>query len=124
MSFAIITNLTKFYGADLIFRGVSFRVDAHDRIGLVGPNGAGKSTLLKLLVGQLRPDEGTIAYAQGVTTGYLPQIADFHPERTLYEEMLTVFDAVRGWERELSELAARMGDPDLIAQDEEYTAVL
>ncbi|MGZ3638343.1 MAG: ribosomal protection-like ABC-F family protein [Ktedonobacterales bacterium] len=124
MSFAIITNLTKFYGADLIFRGVSFRVDAHDRIGLVGPNGAGKSTLLKLLVGQLQPDEGSIAYAQGVTTGYLPQIADFHPERTLHEEMLTVFDAVRGWERELSELAARMGDPELIAQDEEYAAVL
>ena len=63
------------------------------------PQTMGKYTLLKLLVGQLRPDEGTIAYAQGVTTGYLPQIADFHPERTLHEEMLTVFDAVRGWER-------------------------
>ena len=124
MSFAVITNLTKFYGAELIFRGVSFRVDAHDRIGLVGPNGAGKSTLLKLLVGQLLPDEGNIAYAQGVTTGYLPQIADFHPERTLYEEMLAVFDAVRGWERELNELAAHMSDPDLIAQAEEYNAVL
>ena len=124
MSFAIISNLTKFYGADLIFRGVSFRVDAHDRIGLVGPNGAGKSTLLKLLVGQLQPDEGTIAYAQGVTTGYLPQIADFHPERTLHDEMLTAFDAVRGWERELGELATRMSDPDLMAQAEEYNALL
>ncbi|HLJ81332.1 MAG TPA: ATP-binding cassette domain-containing protein, partial [Ktedonobacterales bacterium] len=83
MSIAIIADLSKLFGAELIFRGVSFRVEPHDRIGLVGPNGAGKSTLLKLLVGELRPDEGSAAYERGVTTGYLPQIADFHPARTL-----------------------------------------
>ncbi|HLZ23121.1 MAG TPA: ABC-F family ATP-binding cassette domain-containing protein [Ktedonobacterales bacterium] len=124
MSFATITHLTKFFGAELIFRDVSFRVEAHDRIGLVGPNGAGKSTLLKLLVGELQPDEGSIAYERGVTTGYLPQIADFHPARTLYEELLTVFDQVHAWEHELETLAARMSDPALIEQADEYNDVL
>src|SRR5690348_12566991 len=124
MSLVVVSDLTTSYGAELIFSGVSFRVEAHDRIGLVGPNGAGKSTLLNLLAGRLEPDSGTIAYARGIAVGYLPQIADFHPARTLYDEMLTVFERVHAWEAELAALAARMGDPDLLAQPEEYSAVL
>ena len=84
MSIAVITDLTKSYGAELILQGVSFRVDARDRIGLVGPNGAGKTTLLNLLAGRLEPDSGDIAYAQGTLIGYLPQVAEFHPHNTLY----------------------------------------
>src|SRR5258708_28561555 len=124
MSLAIITDLAKYYGADLIFAGVAFRIEADDRIGLVGPNGAGKTTLLKLLVGELEPDEGAVTYASGVRTGYLPQIAEFHPARTLYEELLAVFAEVQGWEEELTALAARMGDPELLASPEAYAALL
>jgi len=122
MSVAVITDLTKSYGAELIFTGVSFRVDVRDRIGLVGPNGAGKSTLLKLLAGRLEPDGGDIALAQGVSVGYLPQIADFHPERSLTDEMRAVFTHVHAWERELAELAAQMSDPD--AAPDDYNALL
>jgi len=124
MSLAVVTDLTKSYGAELIFSGVSFRVDARDRIGLVGPNGAGKSTLLHLLSGRLEAESGEIAYAQGTTVGYLPQIADFTPHRTLYEELLASFDTVRGWERELADLAAQMGDPATLADADAYTALL
>ncbi|MDE3229649.1 MAG: ABC-F family ATP-binding cassette domain-containing protein, partial [Chloroflexota bacterium] len=123
MSVAVITDLTKSYGAELIFSGVSFRVDARDRIGLVGPNGAGKSTLLNLLAGRLEPDSGDIALAQSVSVGYLPQIADFHPERSLADEMRAVFTHVRAWERELADLAGRMADPDQLATDD-YAALL
>ncbi len=124
MSLAVISDLAKYYGADLIFAGVSFRVEADDRIGLVGPNGAGKTTLLKLLVRELSPDEGSISYATGTRVGYLPQIAEFHPTRSLYDEMLAVFDAVRAWEDELATLAARMGDPELMASPDAYAALL
>jgi ATP-binding cassette, subfamily F, member 3 len=124
MSLAIITDLAKYYGADLIFAGVAFRIEADDHIGLVGPNGAGKTTLLKLLVGELEPDEGAVTYASGVRTGYLPQIAELHPARTLYEELLAVFAEVQGWEEELTALAARMGDPELLASPEAYAALL
>ncbi len=123
MSVAVISDLTKSYGAELIFSGVSFRVDTRDRIGLVGPNGAGKSTLLNLLAGRLEPDGGVIALAQGVSLGYLPQIADFHPERSLADEMRAVFTHVRAWERELADLAAQMSDPDALAADD-YPALL
>jgi len=124
MSIAVITDLTKSYGAELIFSGASFRVDARDRIGLVGPNGAGKTTLLNLLAGRLQPEAGSVAYAQGTRIGYLPQITEFAPTHTLYDEMLTVFDEVHAWERELGELAARMGDPEILARLDAYNALL
>ena len=124
MSIAIVFDLTKFFGAELIFSGVSFRVEAHDRIGLVGPNGAGKTTLLNVLAGRLDPEAGSVTYERGITTGYLAQIADFHPSRTLYDEMQSVFAEVRAWESELTELATRMSDPALIARPDEYNAVL
>ena len=99
-------------------------MNARDRIGLVGPNGAGKTTLLHLLAGRLQPDVGGVSFAERVSVGYLPQVAEFTPHHTLYEEMLTVLDAVRAWERELHTLAARMSDPELLADEDAYQAML
>jgi len=124
MSIAVITDVTKSYGAELILQGVSFRVDARDRIGLVGPNGAGKSTLLNLLAGRLEPDAGEIAYAQGTIVGYLPQVAEFKPHHTLYEEMLASLEHIHLWEREMADLAASMGDPDVLADGDSYNTIL
>ena len=124
MSIVVVSDLTKSYGAELIFTGVSFRVEAHDRVGLVGPNGAGKSTLLKLLAGQLTPDEGNVAFERGVSVGYQAQSTDFHPDRTLYDEMLTVFAQVHAWHEEMDALAARLGDPALLEHADEYARVL
>jgi ATP-binding cassette subfamily F protein 3 len=124
MSVAILTDLTKYFGAELIFSGVSFRVESRDRIGLVGPNGAGKTTLLHLLAGRLQADAGSVSLAERVSVGYLPQVAEFTPHHTLFEEMLTVFDAVRRWEEELHALATRLADPDLLADDNAYQATL
>jgi ATP-binding cassette, subfamily F, member 3 len=124
MSIAVVSSLTKYFGAELIFAGVSFRVQPDDHIGLVGPNGAGKTTLLKLLAGQLQPEAGDVTLQQGASVGYLPQIADFHPDRSLYEELLAVYAHVHAWERELAELADRLADPTLIARQDDYSAVL
>ncbi len=124
MSVVVASDLSKSYGADLIFSGATFRVENEDRIGLVGPNGAGKSTLLLLLAGQLVPDTGTVSLVMGTRVGYLPQDADFLPERTLYDELLAVFAEVHAWEAELGELAQRLGDEALLAQPDAYAAVM
>src|SRR3989442_1596392 len=105
MPIVSVTQLGKSFGAELVFAGVSFQIDEHDRIGLVGPNGAGKTTLLNILAGREEPDEGMVAVARNTRIGYLPQVVDFQPQNTLREEMLTVFAEVRGWEHELNELA-------------------
>src|SRR3989440_3611685 len=105
MPIVTCVQVGKSFGAERIFAGVSFQIDPQDRIGLVGPNGAGKSTLLNLLAGREGPDEGTVARQRNIRIGYLTQTTDFQPENTLREEMLTVFEQARVWERELSDLA-------------------
>ena len=126
MSITIVENLSKFYGAELILRAVSFRVEARDRIGLVGSNGSGKTTLLNLIAGRLLPDQGSIAFPERVRIGYLPQIANFHPSRSLNEEMLTVFEDVKAWEDELELLARELStSAELLERDPDgYAAIL
>src|SRR5262249_22325087 len=124
MSILVIENVSKSYGAELILHGVSFRVESRDRIGLVGANGSGKTTLLKLLARQLVPDQGSITYQERLSTGYLPQIADLHPSRTLYQEMLTVFAGVQAWEEELEEIARELSDATIVQQSEIYSSLL
>src|SRR5579884_231808 len=111
MPIVTVTQVGKSFGAERIFAGVSFQIDEHDRIGLVGPNGAGKTTLLNILAGREEPDEGTVSFARNARIGYLPQVVDFHPQNTLREEMLTVFDELRAWEHELNDLALEMASP-------------
>ncbi len=103
-----VVQLGKSFGAERIFAGINFQIEAQDRIGLVGPNGAGKSTLLNILAGREEPDEGNISIAHHIRVGYLTQITDFHPQNTLREEMLSVFTELRRYERELGELAQEM----------------
>ena len=62
----------RFAGREL-FRDAAFSIEKGDRLALVGANGAGKSTLVSILLGQLQPDEGTIAVKKGTTIGWLPQ---------------------------------------------------
>ena len=111
-----VSHLGKSFGAERIFTDVSFKIDEHDRIGLVGPNGAGKSTLLNILAGSEVAEEGTRSIARNARLGYLTQHADFQPANTLREEMLTVFDHVRAWEREQGELALQLASP--LAQED------
>ncbi|BCL79449.1 ABC transporter [Ktedonobacteria bacterium brp13] len=108
MPIVSIINLGKSFGAERIFAGLNFQIEAHDRIGLVGPNGAGKSTLMNLLAGREEPDEGSIAIARNTRIGYLTQVTDFQPEHTLREEMVSVFAQLREWEHELNALALEM----------------
>ncbi len=111
MPIVSVIQVGKSYGAERVFAGVSFQIEANDRIGLVGPNGEGKSTLLNLITGREEPDEGSIVIARNVRIGYLTQTIDFQPQNSLREEMHTVFAEVRVWEHELSELALELATP-------------
>lgn len=81
------------YGDVTIFKDVNLEINEGDSIGLVGANGAGKSTLLKCIVGELTLFDGTVSQKNGLTVGYLRQNCDMLSDRTLYEEMMSVFSA-------------------------------
>jgi ATP-binding cassette, subfamily F, member 3 len=119
-----VSHIGKSFGAERIFTDVSLKIDEHDRIGLVGPNGTGKSTLLNILAGYEEYDEGTLSLSRNARIGYLTQQSDFQPENTLREEMLTVFEHVRVWERELNELAGQLAAPQAQADQRHHTQLL
>jgi ATP-binding cassette, subfamily F, member 3 len=111
MSLLTAHNLSKMYGPDEIFSGVSIEIPHRARIALVGPNGAGKTTLLNLLIGSDGPTEGDIFRARGLRIGFLPQRPELHGSHTLYEEQLAAFDGVREMEAELARLSEQLADP-------------
>ncbi len=68
-----IADVSKSYGTRELFREVSLFIARTDRLGLVGPNGAGKTTLFNLILGEEKPDTGTIEWERGADFGFLPQ---------------------------------------------------
>jgi ATP-binding cassette subfamily F protein 3 len=83
-----VQNLTKHYGMQTLFEGLSFTVNPRERIGLVGRNGHGKTTILRMLTGQERPDDGEILIPKNYRIGYLKQELDF-TKPTVIEEACT-----------------------------------
>ncbi len=103
-----------------ILDGLSFSVNTGERVGILGPNGCGKTTLFRLLVGELRPDEGEIAIAPGRRIGLISQIP-VYPEGTTVEDVLR--EAQRRLftlQKRLDELTERMEREDSPALLQEY----
>ncbi|HJZ84645.1 MAG TPA: ABC-F family ATP-binding cassette domain-containing protein, partial [Polyangia bacterium] len=91
MSLAQLSDVDFGYPGTDLFEGLSWQINAGDRIGLVGPNGSGKSTLLRLLAGELSPDRGQLVRARGGTVGYLKQSQEFGAGGRLFGELLAPF---------------------------------
>ncbi|MCC6905429.1 MAG: ABC-F family ATP-binding cassette domain-containing protein [Anaerolineae bacterium] len=100
-------NISRAYGPEDIFEGVSVSIPHGARIGLVGPNGAGKTSLLRILIGLEAPDTGTVTMAKSTRLGFLPQRTEegFGAGRTLWEQMLSVFSDLLAQETRLHDLA-------------------
>lgn len=101
-------KLERSFSGDVLFQNISLQVDERDRIALVGPNGAGKSTLLKLLVGEEMPTSGEVNTKKDLTLSYLAQNSRFESDKTIYEEMLKVFEALRQDEKRLRQMEMDM----------------
>jgi len=104
-------NLAKSYGAQDVFAGISFQVAHGDKIALVGPNGEGKTTLLRIMADLETPTEGAVHRMKGLRIGYLPQTGGLTSQRTLWAEMLSVFEKLLAQQKELRRLEEAMADP-------------
>ncbi len=112
----------KRFGPRILFLEADWLIRAKEKTALVGANGTGKSTLMKILAGLEPLDYGTLEQTRGMSIGYLPQEGLRLTGRTVFQECLSVFDELRGMEREIEEQAARLSDLDHASAEYESAA--
>ena len=118
-----LTNINKFYNGNQILKNVCLNIDENDKIGLVGKNGCGKSTLLKILTGNEEPDrftekDGIVSVASKTTMGYLKQMGGLDSDKTIIEEMQSVFEPVHKAIERLREIEIEIQSGDNSSADE------
>jgi len=110
MSLMTVVDLAKAYGAQDVFRGVSFSLPPGAHTALVGPNGIGKTTLIRILLGNESPDHGRVQRARNLSIGYLPQEVMFSMTRkeemdaTIWDNCLTALADLRRLEQQVTDL--------------------
>ena len=108
-----LNNVARHFGDITLYDDVNFSIQSQDRIALVGRNGTGKSTLIKQIIGQEPLSGGTITKQRGIKIGYLEQHVALNSDRTIWEEMLSIFDdsiALREEAMQASERLAQLSD--------------
>jgi ATPase subunit of ABC transporter with duplicated ATPase domains len=118
-----VSNLSKAYGGQVLFKDVSLQFDPGNRYGIVGPNGAGKSTFLRILCGQESSDSGTVTLPAKIRVGTLNQDHFAFEEQLLVEVVMQgqpdLYRAFREKEKLLEE---KEPDADRIIELEEIIA--
>ncbi len=100
ISYLQIENLTKSFGAKVLFENISFGVAENQRIAIVAKNGTGKTTLLNIIAGEEDYDSGRITFRNDLRVGYLSQTPSFPSE-------LTVLDACMRSDNEIAQTVAQ-----------------
>ncbi|GAM16186.1 ABC transporter ATP-binding protein [Mesobacillus selenatarsenatis] len=119
-----VNQLSKYFAADLILSNIKFEIQTNDRVALVGRNGAGKSTLLKIIAGYESHDGGEIIRPKGTMIGYLAQNTGLESEKSIWDEMLAVFDHLHSMEKDLRRLEEKMSDSVILSNETEYERVM
>lgn len=111
-SYLQVENISKSYGAKVLFDNISFNINEGDKIALIAPNGTGKTSLLSILAGKDASDKGgKITFLKDISIGFLEQEYDFVPEHTIYQEVFSkttdVYNAIKEYEAALEAESAQ-----------------
>ncbi|MBQ9922458.1 MAG: ABC-F family ATP-binding cassette domain-containing protein [Clostridia bacterium] len=99
-----VSDVSLSYGIDVILENISFSIEENDKLGIIGVNGAGKSSLVKIITGEYKMTDGNVYISKDSRVGFLDQYAVGDSERTVFDEMLTVFAPLLELEGRISEL--------------------
>lgn len=103
-----LNNVSKSFGTDVILENISFHIEEKEKVGIVGVNGAGKSTLFKIITGELSLDSGEVIMPKSAALGYFSQSLEIDSSKTIYGELLTVFEPVMLIEQQLRDMESQM----------------
>jgi len=100
-----ISNLDFHFGSRTLYDGANLHIKPKDKIGLVGLNGTGKSTLLRLLVGEYRPDGGSISMSKEVSLGFLNQdLLSYDTHESILTVALQAFEEALELQKKIDEV--------------------
>ena len=119
-----LDNIVHSYGNQTVLNGLSWEIQAGQKIGLVGPNGAGKSTLLRIVAGEIRPDDGFVYRDKEAHIGYLAQEPELDPKCTVWQEVMGASKDLVRVEADLQRLEARMAEPEVFGNEAALERVL
>ncbi len=115
-----VEHLSKDFGFGPLFRDVTFRLRAGERMALVGVNGAGKTTLLNIISGCDHPDSGDVVFEKGADVGYLKQEAIEMEDNEVFFEVISSQTKLINLEKKLHSLEDKVAD----TQDKEVLKAL
>jgi ATP-binding cassette ChvD family protein len=98
-------DVRKAFGDNLLIDEMEFRLPPGGIVGIIGPNGAGKTTLFRMIVGEERPDAGTLRIGETVKLAYVDQNRPLDPNKTIFEEITGGGDVVQLGTREMNSRA-------------------
>lgn len=104
--------VTKQQGSRILFANGSFQINPGEKIGLVGPNGAGKTTIFRLLMGEERPDQGSISKPDKVRMAYFSQNIEDMKGRSVVKEVMAA-GGLDSLTTEMNKIEAQLSDPNL-----------
>ena len=123
-------NVARRFADVTLFENVNFNIQTRDRIALVGRNGTGKSTLIEQIMGKEPISEGAITKAKGGRIGYLEQHVAIDSNRSIWEEMLWVFQdklllrkQAEASALQVAQLADQVDSPEYLAALKEYDRI-
>src|SRR5215213_7315394 len=99
-------GVRKGFGDRLLIEDLSFSLPPAGIVGVIGANGAGKTTLFRMIVGEEKPDAGTLTVGETVDLAYVDQSRDtLDPDKTVWEEISEGYDNIKVGEREIASRA-------------------
>jgi len=104
-----IENITKSFGSQALFEGVSFKINSRERVGLVGRNGHGKTTLFRIIVDEESVEEGAVIIPRNYRIGYVRQQIEFTEKSVLSEGMKCLPESERDHHWKVEKILAGLG---------------
>ena len=104
------SHIQKAFSTDVVLNDVSFHINDNEKAAIVGINGSGKSTLLKIIMKQMRADDGEVILRKDASVGYLAQNQEYESGKTIYEEMQDARKEVPELEQRMNTLSAQMDE--------------
>lgn len=107
ISYLQVDNLSKRFGEQILFEGISFGIGKGQKVALIAKNGMGKSTLLRIIAGKESSENGTTIFRNDITIGYLEQDPQLKAENTVFEEVFNsdspVLNIIKAYEKAVTE---------------------